>query len=72
MISEEIEPAGISIRPCKLLRDSKAEGDSKPRLVEFGPVRGPVPQDEKNLRRAEGFLRQIEVRMSGICAKNAD
>jgi hypothetical protein len=71
MISEEIAPSSISIRRCKLMRDSKAEGDSQRRLLEFGPVRGPVPQDEKNMRRAEGFLRQIEVRMPAICVKNA-
>ena len=31
----------------------------------------PVRRDEKNMRRAEGFLRQIEVRMPAICVKNA-
>ena len=50
MISEEIELSSISVRHCKLMRDLQARRVSERRLLEFGPVRGPVPQDEKNMR----------------------
>jgi hypothetical protein len=50
MISEEIEPSSISVGHCKLMQDLQGRRSSEWRLLEFGPLRGPVPQDEKNMR----------------------